>query len=488
MTGIAMNKPANRNQSWYSKMKTWLLARFEKPSDIASTLQQFQPAAVELEATPPNSMARSVSKAIVLLFVIAVAWACIGKIDVVAVATGQIIPSERVKDIQPLSLGKVSAIYVQEGQLVQAGDLLLKMDSAIAVADLIEAKEQLFSLSGQLLRAEAMQKYLASESAEESPDLAAILKQHRSELSREFTTRDEQSLNLGVWTLEQEIQTYLSERDSLNQQQQAREAEARMVAANVSGLEQTMPIVQERLAAMEKLVSRNLVSRDQYLGLKQEHIQQQQALVASSENYQQLVNESAEIASRLNSLKSSHLAELATRQEELRRRTSSLKQEIARADVRNNQLELKAPIAGTVQNLSIHTLGGVVQPAEVLMQIVPKDARLEVEAWVENKDIGFVNAGQVAEVKVDSFKFTKYGVIDATLKTLSEDAVNDEQRGPIYRTLVSLEKDWMQVDNKQVRLTPGMSVAVEVKTGKRRLIEYFLSPLLRYSKESVRER
>ena len=122
------------------------------------------------------------------------------------------------------------------------------------------------------------------------------------------------------------------------------------------------------------------------------------------------------------------------------------------------------------------------------MQIVPKNAELEVEAWVENKDIGFVNAGQVAEVKIDSFKFTKYGVIDATLKTLSEDAVNDEQRGPIYRTLVSLEKDWMQVDNKQVRLTPGMSVSVEVKTGKRRLIEYFMSPLLRYSKESVRER
>ena len=111
-----------------------------------------------------------------------------------------------------------------------------------------------------------------------------------------------------------------------------------------------------------------------------------------------------------------------------------------------------------------------------------------MEAWVENKDIGFVNAEQQAEIKVDSFQFTKYGVINGQINRLSEDAVNDEQRGPIYCALVGLDKDWIQVDNKQVKLTPGMSVSVEVKTGKRRIIEYFLKPIKQSVQESIRER
>ncbi|WP_422476279.1 HlyD family efflux transporter periplasmic adaptor subunit [Endozoicomonas sp. ALB032] len=154
----------------------------------------------------------------------------------------------------------------------------------------------------------------------------------------------------------------------------------------------------------------------------------------------------------------------------------------------HDQQKIVSPIDGTVQQLQIHTIGGVVQPAQALMQIVPKEATMEVEAWVLNKDIGFVQEGQRAEVKIDTFNFTKYGLIGGELINISDDAVPDEKQGLRYLASVHIEKDWMLVEKRKVNLSPGMSVAVEIKTGQRRLIEYFLSPLLRFKQESIRER
>lgn len=151
-------------------------------------------------------------------------------------------------------------------------------------------------------------------------------------------------------------------------------------------------------------------------------------------------------------------------------------------------MTLSAPVDGTVQQLAVHTVGGVVTPAQPLMVIVPKDNPIEVEAYVENKDIGFVNEGQEAVVKVETFPFTRYGTIAARVTHVSNDAVNDEKRGLVFPARVNLARATIQVENKRVNLSPGMAVTVEVKTAQRRVIEYFLSPLLQYSDESLRER
>ena len=145
-------------------------------------------------------------------------------------------------------------------------------------------------------------------------------------------------------------------------------------------------------------------------------------------------------------------------------------------------------MAGTVQQLAVHTVGGVVTPAQPLLVIVPSDHPLEVEAFVENKDIGFVHPGQEAEVKVETFPFTRYGTLHASVTQVSHDAISDDKRGLVYSARVKLARDTMAVDGQTVRLTPGMAVTVEVKTGSRRVIDYFLSPLLQYRDESLRER
>ena len=138
--------------------------------------------------------------------------------------------------------------------------------------------------------------------------------------------------------------------------------------------------------------------------------------------------------------------------------------------------------------LAIHTIGAVVTPAQELMIIVPKESVLEVEALVLNKDIGFVHEGQLAEVKVDTFNFTKYGLVDGKISYLSDDAIQDENLGLVYKAVVQLDKTQMWVNGKAINLSAGMTTTVEVKTEKRRIIEYFLSPLLRYKQESIRER
>lgn len=169
-------------------------------------------------------------------------------------------------------------------------------------------------------------------------------------------------------------------------------------------------------------------------------------------------------------------------------KAASLHQEVLKAEQRGRLMFLSAPVAGTVQQLVIHTVGGVVTPAQALMVIVPTDQVLEVEAMLPNKDIGFVNPGQDAEVKVETFLFTKYGTLHGSITQVSSDAIQDDKLGLIYATRVKLAKDTLQIENKTVRLSPGMAVTVEIKTGTRRVIEYFLSPLMQMGSESLRER
>jgi len=166
----------------------------------------------------------------------------------------------------------------------------------------------------------------------------------------------------------------------------------------------------------------------------------------------------------------------------------SLTQELAKARYQEALTTLEAPVDGTVQQLAIHTVGGVVTPAQPLMVIVPQDQPVEVEAMLENKDIGFVHPGQAVTVKVETFTYTKYGTLDGTVVSVSRDAIEDEKRGLIYSSKIRLDRDHLNIKGQDIKLSPGMAVTVEVKTDQRRVIEYFLSPLQQYTSESIRER
>ena len=463
----------------------WLVDRFDTPEQVKRSTYAFMPAALEVEETPASPIGRAIIWVIVILFVSVVVWGIVGKIDVVAVGHGKIIPSGRIKTIQPLEIGKVKTIHVQEGQAVTQGQSLVTLDSTATQADTDRLQEQLDTAQLQqdrqqlfhtLLNQPALDKDWQKQAYRQLMGLADY------KLIPNQTVAAQHSL------LVEQVNEYQHRVQSLQHETVMRRAEQRRIGATATKLERTLPLITERAQSLDKLMQRSMVARAQYLELEQERIEQEQDLLALKAQYQELAASIQSALSQRDTLKAeaqkNNLAEL----NETTQKISALQQELIKAQQRNQQRVIASPIDGTVQQLAVHTIGGVVTPAQELMKIVPTQSTLEVEAMILNKDIGFVEAGQTAEVKIDTFNFTKYGTIDAQIISISHDAISDENLGLVYMAKVLIKESQMEINNKLVNLSPGMSVTVEVKTGKRRVIEYFMSPLLRYKQESIRER
>jgi hemolysin D len=258
--------------------------------------------------------------------------------------------------------------------------------------------------------------------------------------------------------------------------------------ARLQRLQATLPLITQRAEAFAQLAAQHYASRQQALELEQQRLDQQHELAVEQARRQELKAALAEAQRQQDAAQQEFRRQAAAKLAELDNTLAALEQERIKASKRDERQRLLAPLDGVVQQLAVHTVGGVVQPAQELLRIVPHDSVLEIEAWLLNKDVGFVQETLPAEVKVDAFPFTQYGTLPAVVKTLSQDAVQDDQLGLVYAMNVVLERATLEVEGKTIRLTPGMMVSVEVKTGQRRLIEYFLAPLLRYRQESVRER
>jgi hemolysin D len=427
---------------------------------------EFLPAALEIQESPPNPAGRTLMWVLVAIVVVAIVWASLGRIDIVAVAPGKLIPSDRVKVIQPLATGQVRAIHVRDGQKVRSGELLIELDSTLAQADRDRLSKQLSDDQSALARQRAFAVWLET---------------------GKVSTKDV-SAGLQRTFFEQLVAEHRAKLATIDQSLQRRRAEREATAMLVEKGERTLPLVSARADSVEKLVSDNLVAKNSYLEIEQERIEAEQDLAAQRAN---LLSIDAAVNELIEQRASTHAeAQRVASQtiEDLENRVSSLRQEVLKAQAITGQQALTAPVTGVVQQLKVHTIGGVVTPAEQLMVIVPSEQSLEVEAMVLNKDIGFINEGQGATVKIDAFPFTRYGSIDGELVTVSKDAATDERLGLIYPSRLTLQKTSMFIDAKNVDLSPGMAVTVEIKTGSRRLIEYFLSPLLQAVDESVEER
>ena len=222
--------------------------------------------------------------------------------------------------------------------------------------------------------------------------------------------------------------------------------------------------------------------------MKQEQIEVEQNVSVQAARTNQLNASIAANDSKRDIMISERFKNALQEIQELTVREAMLREELLKAEQRSSNYLLKAPIDGTVQELAVTTIGGVVTPAQEVMKIVPEGGAVEVEAQFLNKDIGFIHSGQKAEIKVDTFNFTKYGVIDAELSDLSNDAIQDEKLGLVYKARLTPVKSVLEINGKPIQLSPGMTVTAEVKTGQRRVIEFFLSPLLRYKQESLGER
>ncbi|SEP23707.1 hemolysin D [Rhodospirillales bacterium URHD0017] len=454
----------------------------------------FLPAALEIAETPPSPIGRTVIWTIVVVFIAALAWATLGTVDIVAVAMGKIIPSSRTKTIQPFETGVVRAIAVRDGQNVKAGDLLIELDPTITGAELGRLKSDLLAARLDTTRLGAALSTGDPQADFKPPKeaSAAVADMHRRLLLSQIS---EQKAKLSA----------------IEGQVLQKEAELATIKASVAKLRALIPPLEERVEIRRHLASKELGSRLVYLQDQQELIgQRQEVLVQESRlaETEAAITGLAQTRSRtVAEYERGVLDELAKAEG----KASGLAQDIIKAEQRSSLQRLTAPVDGVIQQLAVTTIGGVVQPAQALMVIVPADSQLEIEAMISNRDIGFVEAGQDAAIKVDAFNFTRYGLLKGKVLSVSNDAITrdkplqeragaDKQQGAdaatsepkgqelVYAVRVSLDRTRIQIEDKMVNLSPGMAVTVEIKTGSRSIISYLLSPLVRYRHESLRER
>jgi hemolysin D len=445
-------------------------------------LSAFLPAALEIQEAPPNPIARWLAKSIMALLVIVVTWTLFGEVNIVASAQGKILPGSRVKVVQPLQKGIISKILVTEGEYVTQGQSLLELDSTQTGADESRLKNEWTSARIKLAINEALLKRLQSDHKqnEAQPENRSGLNIGASEDVAD-QAHFESLLNEKWLEYQARIATLISAR-------QAAEADYQATKIEVQKLKETLPIITKRTEIIKGLYTKKFASETEYLQLEQERIQQSHQLSEEKQRLAQLRAADKQAQQQIEALRAETKANILVEITDNRREIAALEEELIKARDVNKHQVLYAPVSGQIQEMTVTTQGGVVTEAQPLMKIVPDEESLIVEVFLENKDIGFVEKEMPAEVKIHTFPFTKYGVVDAVIKNISDDAIFDEKRGFTYSILLEMNRKTINVEGREVRLMPGMEVTAEVKTGERRLIEFFLAPLLRHGNESLRER
>jgi hemolysin D len=451
----------------------------------------FLPAALEIVETPPSPIGRAIGATLIAIFVLALAWASLGHVDIVATATGKIIPTGHSKVIQPFETGVVRAILVANGQDVNAGDPLIELDSTINEGETNHLRGDLQSAQLDIARLHAaltdtddpLSAFHPPEGA--TPALVTI--------QRQF--------------LVAQVTEHRAKIAALDGQRAQKEAELATISATVDKLEAVIPTIEERVNIRKSLSEYS--SRLQYFEILQQLTESQQERLVQKSHLKEARAAVAAIIETRGQTKAEYRRTLFSELTEAERKAAGLAADLSKAEQRTKLQQLSAPVAGMVQQLAVHTVGGVVTPAQSLMVIVPSDSQLEIEAMVSNHDVGFVHTGDQVEIKVDTFDFTRYGLLHGQVVSISSDSIvrdapNDksgekpagaptstsEPKGQelTYAARISVDRTQIQVEDKMVNLSPGMAVTAEIKTGSRRIIGYLLSPLMKYRQESLRER
>ena len=423
---------------------------------------EFKPLLVEIDEEPQNPLGRIIFWTIMATILFFALWMYFGKVDVVITARGKVIPRGEVKVVQPLTTGVITEILIKEGDLVSKGQVLMKLDPSQIEPELESMKANLMQVS---LEIERIQAVLADTPFAPMGEYAEAL----VEVQKQIYHSSKQRL----------IDQLLIKKEQLNQLDEK-------LASLQKGLSQHSYLAgmyKERLARLSSV--RDILSREDYNNAETEfkNAENDRAItrhqIEESRAARQQLEE--EIAFMKEDERNRLLSELA----EKRRDQLYLKANVEKSTFLTARQLIVSPVSGYINKLLIHTIGGVVTPAEKLISVVPRDSPLVIKALVESKDVGFVEANMDASVKVDAFSFQKYGIIDGQVEQVARDSLEDERLGLVYEIYVHPQQTTLMVEGQEAPITIGMGVTVEIKTGKRRIIEFFIYPMIKYLDEGI---
>ncbi len=438
----------------------------------------FQPAIIRLKEQLPSPLPRAVLQAAIALLFLLILWAAFGKLDIVAVAHGKLVPQSYAKIVQPAEQGIVREILVHEAQRVKAGEVLMRMDSAFSDADHKSLLAQYHShrLALRRIDAELADASLVRE-MDDPPDL------YEQAVARQAANR--QALANGLQVEEEVLRRANSEL-----------AVATQTRDKLAAL---LPTYRAEEKAYEELQGKGLVGRLALTEKSRERIEVEQNLRGQAHSIESARASIAQSKHRIEQITSEYRRALRAERTETASVLAKAEQDLTKQTRRQELLELRAPQDGIINDLATHTAGTVVSPGTVLMTLVPVDERLRAEVWVSNEDVGFVHPGQIAKLKLAPFRFQKYGMLEGAVSTVSADAesLDDGAIGAasgatpnasVYKTLVDLAAPKLQSEAGIFDLSPGMQVTAEIHLGRRTVLEYVFSPVSKAFREAGRER
>ena len=429
--------------------------------------KEFLPSILEVTEEPPSPVGRFVLWTIVALLVAGVIWAFVGEVDEVAVANGKVIPVGNVKIVQSENKGTIKELDVQEGDYVEEGQTLLVLDTTKTQADVDQLQKQVayYQLTVSRLQAEI----------NDEPFLP--------EVTDDLDPKD----------VEAQTALYKSRRAKLSAEQEKNQSAIDQASAAVAGQQAQLEkyrsletVAEEKEDRLKELYSQDAISYFQLLEARATRVEYQRNAEASEKGILESQGKLAEARDNLATTETAYRQETMSQLVEAKKQLGAYEEELKKANQTNAESVIVAPTSGRVNQLAVHTVGGVVSEGQGLMMVVPDDAVLEIEAYADNKDIGFIENGQKAEVKVQTFNFQKYGMMTGIVDDISPDAVTnpeDKEHYGKYRLTLNLDQD-----DSGIELLPGMNVQAEIQIKKKRIIDFFLDPFRKYKAEALRER
>jgi len=420
----------------FSRVKEMIKDSFKEGDDS----HEFLPILAEIEEEPANPLGRTMFWTLITLVTLTTIWLIFGKADVVVTSRGKIIPDGEIKILQPLDTGVVKKILIKEGDYVKKGQTLIEINPSTTEPQLESLKANLEYIN---IERQRLNGGNVSSNDESAATQRSLYQSALSDLNSQL-----QSKNAEIKGVDEQIRNYRTQL-SINSAKEARMTDVSDIIAKND---------------LEDVRAKSIDYRSKIQGL----LQQKSGLL----------KEAAYIRSNF---KTKNLTELADRDKQANELGANIKE----IEFKKNQQNIVSPVDGYVVTLFIHTTGGVVTPAEKLLSVVPVGAPLVVKATVADKDIGFITTGMPVLIKIDTFEFQKYGMIDGKVKKISKDSIEDQKLGPVYDVYITPLQHELKVEGRMTPITTGMSLTAEIKIHQRRIIEFFIYPMIKYWNQAI---
>lgn len=424
---------------------------------------EFKPTLAEIEDNPASPLGRVTFWIIISVILFFAVWLCIGEVDVVITARGSIIPDGDVKILQPLDTGVVSKILCREGDYVKKGQVLIEIDPSITSPELEARRKSLGYLE--------LEKNRLSSILENKPFLTT-----GKRLNREFTKIQKEIHQSLISDLEKQLQIKMAELGRNEEETRASEKE----------LAYTRSIL--RINTDKEIRYRavlDIISRSDYEKVQNDILANKNTIEQLTHKIEQLKFQKDQIKNEIAHIDESFKTTILKETSDKQKQVTELAAEIEKTSFRNEKQSIVSPVDGHVSDLMIHTIGGVVTPAQKILSVVPIGSPLVMRATVLNKDIGYVTEGMNVSAKIDTFDFQKYGLIKGIIRNVSKHCIEDEKLGKVYEIFVVPQNKSLIVDGKKVKISSGMTLTAEVKVGSRKIIEFFIYPLIKYLDEGI---